>query len=110
MQLVTGCNAGYLPRMLPYLESLREYADFPVNFIGVGFEPPFLPGATRSLFLDGTQNAGAPNETQCIQHGSFLNVIDAPDSETLIYTDGDMIMQRDAGQYSCTDGRGLFSR
>jgi hypothetical protein len=80
--------------MLPYLDSLREYADFPVNFIGVGFEPPYLQGATHSIFLDGAQNAGAPNETQCIQHGSFLNVIDAPDSETLIYTDGDMVMQR----------------
>ena len=94
MQLVTGCNAGYLPRMLPYLDSLHEYADFPVNFIGVGFEPPYLQGVTRSIFLDGALNAGAPNETQCIQHGSFLNVLDAPDSETLIYTDGDMVMQR----------------
>ena len=94
MQLVTGCNAGYLPRMLPYLDSLRQHADFPVNFIGVGFEPPFLQGATRSIYLDGLQNAGAPPETQCIQHGSFLSVIDCPPSEVLLYTDGDMAMQR----------------
>jgi hypothetical protein len=94
MQLVTGCNAGYLPRMMGYLESLKTHADFPVNFIGVGFEPPFLPGVTRGLRLDGLQNAGAPNETQCVQHGSFLHVVESKPSEVLLYTDGDMVMQR----------------
>lgn len=94
MQLVTGCNAGYLPRMMPYLESLHRFSDFPVNFIGVGFQPPFLQGATNSRYLDGLDNAGAPDETQCIQHGSFLKVVDSPLDEVLLYTDGDMVMQR----------------
>lgn len=60
MQLVTGCNAGYLPRMLPYLESLNEYSDFTVNFIGVGFEPPVLYDKIKGVYLDSQQNAGAP--------------------------------------------------
>jgi len=94
MRLITGCNAGYLPRIMPYLESLHQYADFPVSFVGVGFQPDYTQGATQSVFMDARLNAGAPPETQCIQHGSFLNIIKGDASETLLYTDGDMAMQR----------------
>ena len=93
MRLVTGCNAGYLPRMMGYLACLRRYADFPVTFVGVRFTPPDV-GKIETVTISAEQNAGAPPETECIQHGSFLSVMDCPDDEVIIYTDGDMVMQR----------------
>lgn len=93
MRLITGCNDGYLPRMTPYLDSLRAFADLPVTLVGVGFMPPAIEGVD-SVLISRWQNAGAPPETECIQHGSFLHVVDGPEDEVLIYTDGDFIQQR----------------
>lgn len=93
MILVTGCNKPYFNRMTPYLDSLRIHADFPVYLVGVGFEPPAMDGiCTVSISQD--ENAGAPRETESIQHGSFASFINAPSDEVLMYTDGDFIMQR----------------
>jgi hypothetical protein len=79
--------------MLPYLDSLRTHADFPVYLVGVGFEPPQIPGVC-GISIDREQNAGAPDETESIQHGSFTGVIRHKVSEVVVYTDGDFIMQR----------------
>lgn len=94
MILVTGCNAGYLPQMMPYLDTLRHHADFPVYFVGVGFKPPGDGDKIRRVALSHEQNAGAPPQTESIQHGSFLPVIDCAPDDVILYTDGDFIMQR----------------
>jgi hypothetical protein len=78
--------------MQPYLESLRKYADFPVTVVGVGFTPPECGFDVATLTRE--QNYGAPPETECIQHGSFVQVVDGDHDEVLVYTDGDFIMQR----------------
>ncbi len=93
MRLVTGCNERYLPRMQGYLDSLRQYADFPVTFVGVEFTPPEM-GVIETIAMTAEQNYGAPPETKCIQHGSFADAIPGDDGEVLIYTDGDFRMQR----------------
>ena len=112
IRLVTACNAGYLGRMAPYLDSLRQSADFPVTLVSVGFEATY-PGI-ECVMLPRLLNQGAPVETESPQHGSFLQVMSGDDDETLIFTDGDIIMQRaltlqewawleefPAGQVSC---------
>ena len=91
MILVTGCNQRYLGRIMPYLDTLRMYADFPVHLITVGFEAD--ANHIRSLPLSREQNAGAPPETESIQHGSFLQVVKCKPEEVIIYTDGDFGMQ-----------------
>lgn len=88
MILVTGTDERYYPRIVPYLGTLEEFADFTWRVICVGFDAPNGHG----IRLD--DNAGAPAETKSIQHGSFLTVIDAPDDEVIVYTDGDFVMQR----------------
>lgn len=93
MILVTGCNERYLLRMMPYLGTLLEHADFPVYLVGVGFQPPQIEGI-NSLCISRAANEGAPSETESIQHGSFINVLDISDDEVVIYTDGDFLMQR----------------
>ncbi|MFA5376884.1 MAG: hypothetical protein WC455_14130 [Dehalococcoidia bacterium] len=79
--------------MTPYLDSLRQYADFPVTFVGVEFIPPDL-GDIETISMTAAQNYGAPPETECIQHGSFASVIPGDDDEVLVYTDADFRMQR----------------
>lgn len=93
MILVTGCNERYLPRMAPYLESLRTHADFPVYLVGVGFEPPEEFGLC-TLSISQAENRGAPPETESIQHGSFVKPIRHGMAQVMVYTDGDFIMQR----------------
>ena len=92
IRLVTACNAGYLGRMAPYLDSLRQSADFPVTLVSVGFEATY-PGI-ECVTLPRLLNAGSPLETESPQHGSFLQAMPGDDDETLIFTDGDIIMQR----------------
>lgn len=95
MRWITGTNERYLKNMLPYLGSLREHRRIPVTLVTVGFAAePQGDKWLDTVSMTKEQNAGAPPETECIQHGSFLNVINGKDDEVLIYTDGDMIMQR----------------
>lgn len=93
MKLITACNSRYLGRIAPYLDSLAEHANLPTALITVGFQAQ-LPNIT-TYELTREQNAGAPLETESPQHGSFLQVIqDRGDDEVIIFTDGDIIMQR----------------
>lgn len=94
MILVTGCNAPYRPRIHGYLHSLEQYADFPITHVGVGFLPELEFSKVTPAAITREQNEGAPMETECIQHGSFLPVIDCPANEVIMYTDGDFTMQR----------------
>lgn len=99
MRLVTGCNAGYLQRMQSSLYSLDQHADFPVSRIAVGFSNHDWTTLTAE------QNAGAPEGTECIQHGSFLKVVKGKADEVLLYADGDVVMQRPLDD----DERGLLA-
>ena len=92
MRLVTACNAGWFGRILPYLDSLKQNADFPATLISVGFEAT-CPGV-ECVPLTRVQNAGSPLETESPQHGSFLQVLPGEDDELLIFTDGDIVLQR----------------
>lgn len=92
MKLITACNEGYYRRIVPYLQSLQAHLDFEAILVTVGFEPEYCP--ISHVFISRAQNAGAPYETECPQHGAFLQVIDGPDDETLVFTDGDIILQR----------------
>lgn len=103
IHLVTGCNPRYLERMRPYLDSLREHClaqgRVAVHFVAVGWQAgadlqAAYPGfAFHALTME--QNYGAPAETECIQHGSFLGLIPGGPGDILLYTDGDLIMQRE---------------
>lgn len=92
MRLITACNAHYFGRMAPYLDSLNTHAEFPKTLVTVGFQATY-PGIDCA-YLPRFQNAGAPVESELPQHGSFLQVIDGELDEILIFTDGDIVLQR----------------
>lgn len=92
LRLITACNEGYYRRMTPYLDSLKRYLDFQATLVTVGFEPEYC--VIDHVHLTRIQNAGAPYETESPQHGAFLQVIEGPDDEVLVFTDGDIVLQR----------------
>lgn len=97
MRIVTSSNAGYLERIKPYLASLSQHSQIPATLVCVGCEPP---GYLRSLpnvdavMLTRLQNAGAPLDTECAQHGSWLKAVPGEPDDVVIFTDGDIILQR----------------
>ena len=94
---VCGSNEQYLPKMGAFLRSLDEHCPFELWYVAVGFETePYK--RVQAASIDRDLNLGAPPETECIQHGSFLQVIPGNDDDILIYSDGDMIMQRSLTQ------------
>ena len=94
MMLVTGCNETYQHRLNAYLDTLEHNADFPVYFVGVDFLPARASAKVTAVTISQEQNAGAPPQTECIQHGSFVQVVPGKLSDVIIYTDGDFLMQR----------------
>lgn len=96
LQLVTHCTQAYLPRMRPYLESLGRYFPAPVRLLTVEFEAPALfmaefPGVT---FMRVPKVSGSAENTDSLQHGAFIDWVPGAETDVLVYTDGDLVMQR----------------
>jgi len=93
MRIVTAANERYFGQIDGYLRSLAQYCQYPATVVCIGDRHhPLSP--IETVKLPRACNAGAPIETESPQHGSFLQVVEGPDDETLIFTDGDIIMQR----------------
>jgi hypothetical protein len=92
-RLVTAANERYWGRIDAYLRSLHANSQLPATLVCVGDRHnPFSP--IETVTLPRVLNQGAPTETESPQHGSFLQVLSGPDDEVIIFTDGDIIMQR----------------
>jgi hypothetical protein len=93
MRIVTACNEIYYERMVGWLDSLAARCNVPYTLVKVGWDAPSGRNIDE-VTLGRDRNYGAPNQTESVQHGSFLQVIDGPEDDLLIYCDGDMVMQR----------------
>ena len=93
IRIVTGCNEGYYPRMAGWLDSLAAVGNIPYTLVKVGWDQP-SGRQIDEVCLPRNLNNGAPSTTESIQHGSFLQVVDGPEDELVIYCDGDMVLQR----------------
>lgn len=97
--LVTAANAGYLPRIAPYLHSIQRHAS-PHDFdrrvlvtVGCRVElPPELP-SLEAVPLPSADVWGHTGNW-CVQQGCFLDVLGAEDDDIVCFTDGDVVMQR----------------
>lgn len=98
MKLLTGSNRRWLPRMRPYLASLANYSPFDNVLLGVdcAVPPLFVEEllGVRVIELPAAVLDGSPDLSQSVQHGSWLPYVDGPDDEVVIFTDGDIEMQR----------------
>ena len=96
MKLITAANERYYGPIRPYLESLNRYSQVPVTLACVTNAEPLATGlpVVESVRLPRVLNMGAPLETECPQHGAWLEVVRGHDDEVCIFTDGDIILQR----------------
>lgn len=96
-QLVTAANAGYMDKIKPYLDTLERN--------GAGLEKflvcvnTLMPDAIRECYPDlivtnfeGDQYS--PPQSESLQHGSWLRIVSGKEEDTVIFTDGDIFMQR----------------
>lgn len=99
--LATGSDERYLIKIRPYLKSIQSKSNFDINYlvfvsdVGGDLNLPFDKIKIGNLPLSSFR---APNTINCAQHGDFLycNELDndTDDDDVIIYTDGDIIIQR----------------
>lgn len=95
--LVTAANRGYIDRITPYLHTIQEHgAAFDRRVlvtVGCKVEVPAELAAIESIALPAAQAVGHTGN-QCVQQGCFLDTLECADDDVLVFTDGDIRMQR----------------
>lgn len=96
--LVTSANGPYMPKMRPYLNDLQARLNpeiFAVVMMVDCGPPEWAGDVPRVEFIPITAAANAgTSESTSVEHGSFLNMINADDDDLIIYTNGDVRLQR----------------
>jgi hypothetical protein len=97
--LATGSDLNYLSKMRPYLESIETNSNFDTNvLVFVGEDEMELPFNNIDIVNLPIGRIQSLNSNKCVQHGDFLNspAFDSmtDDDDIIIYTDGDIILQR----------------
>jgi hypothetical protein len=96
--LATGADRNYLPVVQPYLDSMNRNSNFDDNVLAyLGDEPIQSYSDKVKVTNVYPSTVKALNLNNCVQHGEFLrgeyfNSLD--DSDVIVFTDGDIIMQR----------------
>lgn len=96
ISLTTHATRSWIPRMRPYLASLQANCPWPVEFLTVGGDAPpeFMEQFPKVTARRVPKVAGSPEYSDSLQHGAFLAYVPHGDDDVLMYTDGDMVMQR----------------
>lgn len=93
IHLITGSDFNYYHKIIPYLDSVSTYSNFKNTLLTIGFNRQslyhninyhFVP---LSAFTDITTNP-------CVQAGEWLDHYKLQDDDIVIFTDGDIRMQR----------------
>lgn len=93
MKIITASNERYFSRIRPYLDSLVTHSQIPAALVCVGSS--FMPACpVDAVLLPRHQNNGAPMETESPQHGAWLRVVPGEPDDIVIFTDGDILVQR----------------
>lgn len=86
--------------MAPYLASLNANWPGPVNFLTVDSDAPpeFMERFPKVAAIRVPKVAGSPEYSDSLQHGAFIDYVPGDDDDVLIYTDGDIVLQRTPSQ------------
>lgn len=99
MQLIlaTGANASYIERITPYLHSIQRHAGSfdrrVLVTVGCKVEMPDELDMIEAIPLPAERALGHTG-IWCIQQGCHLEVLSADDNDVVIFTDGDIVLQR----------------
>jgi hypothetical protein len=91
--LITGSDEGYYQKIVPYLDSISTYSPFKNVLLTVGFikESPYsnveYAYVPKKALTDITTNP-------CVQAGEWLQYFPIEEDDIVIFTDGDIRMQR----------------
>lgn len=106
--LVTAANRPYMDRIAPYLHTIQEYGCYSEDgneryfdrrilvTVGCQVEMPEELADIEAIPLPAALARGHTGNS-CIQQGCFLDVLGADDSDVIVFTDGDIRMQRPPG-------------
>lgn len=96
--LVTAANRGYIDRITPYLHTIQAHgAGFDrciLVTVGCQVEMPPELEDIETIPLPAVLARGHTGNF-CIQQGCHLDVIGAADDDVIVFTDGDVRMQRE---------------
>lgn len=95
MRVILACSAdrGYFTTIRPYLETLSTYSRAENVLVAVNADPPELPAKVTGVRVD-TDSMRYPPPLNHPQSGGFLAQIPGGDEDVLIFTDGDIKLQR----------------
>lgn len=106
VHLVTASNARYMPKMMPYLDTLQANGAGLTRWLCcVDCDPPDMSAYPDIHVVNVPREAltGSPPETESLQHGGWLKYVPIGDEETVIFTDGDIFLQRPLSDAELTD-------
>lgn len=97
LMLVTAANGAYLARIAPYLATLQAHAGAfdrrVLVTVGCQVEMPGTLPHIEAAPLPAARALGHSGNW-CVQQGCFLESLDAADDDVIVFTDGDIVMQR----------------
>jgi hypothetical protein len=108
IRLVTHATRAWIPKLAPYLASLQANWPGKAYLLTVNCDAPaeFMERFPKVAAVRVPKVAGSPENTDSLQHGAFIDYVPGEDADVLIYTDGDIVMQRTPSQ----DEYNLFAR
>jgi hypothetical protein len=96
--LATGTNADFVERIIPYLESLEMHAEgLEPYVVCVDCDINWRTGRRFERVLArhlGSEDAYGHPGNWCLQHGAFLKAIPGNKDDVILFTDGDVVLQR----------------
>lgn len=90
--LATGTDERYIQKITPYIQSIKKYSNFDENYIIYYSKDP-LEFPIDSFQL---KYMTSKNSNNCMQHGAFINALECEIDDVIIFTDGDILLQRNA--------------
>ena len=97
LYLVTAANRPYIGRIAPYLHTIQEHGGAfdrrVLVTVGCQVEMPGELPAIEAVPLPSARALGHTGN-YCIQQGCFLEALDCADDAVVVFTDGDIRMQR----------------
>ena len=109
--LATGSDGRYLNKIKPYLNSIDVNSNFDLNLlIYLGDNQIVIDNNLKVLNLL-SSNYIHRNSINCTQHGEFIKAEGfddiVGDDDVIVFTDGDMILQRNLNEVELNKFRGL---
>jgi hypothetical protein len=97
--LATGCDVNYVKKIDVFLNTIQENSNFDENYLVIyGNDNVTIPYDKIKVVNVDPNDVKSITEIKCLQHGEFLKSVELSnnlnDDDVILYTDGDMWLQR----------------